>query len=141
MNNLEKNKLAINQEGMLVETGKKEISVNSIIGLQEVNYEPAKFQVVVQMLPEKDVQTESGLILPASKKELKAVIVVASKETEYKRGQVVKLDGNMFIKRDPMTGSPAVEIPVDYIDDKPCLQIPEHFILGIYTNIDLTNWK
>ncbi len=134
-------KLAVDKHGNLVPTGKKEISVNEINELQEVNYIPSKFQAVVQILPEKDVTTRSGLVLPASKKELKAVIVVTREESEYKRGQVVRLDGAPFVQRDPVSGQPTVNIPVDYIDDKPCLQIPEHLILGTYTNIDLSNWK
>ncbi len=34
----------------------------------------------------------------------------------------------------------APEMQLD-IDGKPVLQIPEHFIRGIYTNVDLTDWK
>ena len=29
----------------------------------------------------------------------------------------------------------------DYIECKPILDCAEHFIKGVYTNIDLSNWK
>jgi len=71
-------------------------------------------------------------LLPANKKELRAAVVAVGKESKFKRGQVIRLDGSFF-------GNQGV--PVDYIDGKPVLQIPEHFIRGIYTNVDLTDWK
>ncbi len=132
MNNLEKNKLAIGPDGLLQETGVSEISIDDIKGLQSIEYVPVNQEIVVQPLTEKEVKTESGILLPANKKELRAAVVAVGKESKFKRGQVIRLDGSFF-------GNQGV--PVDYIDGKPVLQIPEHFIRGIYTNVDLTDWK
>lgn len=131
MSNLEKNKLAVNQDGLLVETGKKEISIDDIKELQTVDYVPVNNEVVLQPLPDKEVSTASGILLPANKKELRAAVVAVGEESKFKRGQVVRLDPSFF------NGG----VPVDYIDGKPVLQVPEHFVRGIYTNVDLTNWK
>jgi len=131
MSNLEKNKLAIGPDGMLTETGVKEISIDDIKGLQSVNYIPVNQEIVVQPLTEKEVKTASGILLPANKKELRAAVVAVGKESKFIRGQVIRLDGSFF----------AQGVPVDYIDGKPVLQIPEHFIRGVYTNIDLIDWK
>jgi hypothetical protein len=132
MNNLEKNKLAIGPDGLLQETGVSEISIDDIKGLQSIEYVPVNQEIVVQPLTEKEVKTSSGILLPANKKELRAAVVAVGKESKFKRGQVIRLDGSFF-------GNQGV--PVDYIDGKPVLQIPEHFIRGIYTNVDLTDWK
>ena len=132
MNNLEKNKLAIGPDGLLQETGVSEISIDDIKGLQSIEYVPVNQEIVVQPLTEKEVKTSSGILLPANKKELRAAVVALGKESKFKRGQVIRLDGSFF-------GNQGV--PVDYIDGKPVLQIPEHFIRGIYTNVDLTDWK
>lgn len=132
MNNLEKNKLAIGPDGLLQETGVKEISLDDIKGLQTIEYVPVNQEIVVQPLTEKEVKTSSGILLPANKKELRAAVVAVGKKSKFKRGQVIRLDGSFF-------GNQGV--PVDYIDGKPVLQIPEHFIRGIYTNVDLTDWK
>jgi co-chaperonin GroES (HSP10) len=129
---IEKNKLAIGPDGMLTETGVKEISIDDIKGLQSVNYIPVNQEIVVQPLTEKEVKTSSGILLPANKKELRAAVVAVGKESKFIRGQVIRLDGSFF-------GGQGV--PVDYIDGKPVLQIPEHFIRGVYTNIDLIDWK
>lgn len=132
MNNLEKNKLAIGPDGLLQETGVSEISIDDIKGLQSIEYIPVNQEIVVQPLTEKEVKTSSGILLPANKKELRAAVVAVGKESKFKRGQVIRLDGSFF-------GNQGV--PVDYIDGKPVLQIPEHFIRGIYINVDLTDWK
>lgn len=132
MNNLEKNKLAIGPDGLLQETGVSEISIDDIKGLQSIEYVPVNQEIVVQPLTEKEVKTSSGILLPANKKELRAAVVAVGKESKFKRGQVIRLDGSFF-------GNQGV--PVDYIDGKPVLQIPEHFIRGIYINVDLTDWK
>jgi co-chaperonin GroES (HSP10) len=131
MSNLEKNKLAIGPDGMLTETGVKEISIDDIKGLQSVNYIPVNQEIVVQPLTEKEVKTASGILLPANKKELRAAVVAVGKESKFIRGQVIRLDSSFF----------GQGVPVDYIDGKPVLQIPEHFIRGVYTNIDLIDWK
>jgi co-chaperonin GroES (HSP10) len=129
---IEKNKLAIGPDGLLQETGVSEISIDDIKGLQSVNYIPVNQEIVVQPLTEKEVKTSSGILLPANKKELRAAVVAVGKESKFIRGQVIRLDGSFF-------GGQGV--PVDYIDGKPVLQIPEHFIRGVYTNIDLIDWK
>jgi hypothetical protein len=132
MSNLEKNKLAIDQDGLLVETGKKQISVEDYQELIEVNYEPKNNWLVLQPLPAKELKTNSGLIVSAGKLEFKCAVVAAPKNSEYVRGQVVRIDPLMFGQAGPV---------VDYIEGKPCLDCPEHFIKGIYTNVDLSDWK
>ena len=132
MSNLEKNKLAVGPDGLLQETGVSEISIDDIKGLQSIDYTPVNQEIVVQPLTEKEVKTSSGILLPANKKELRAAVVAVGKESKFKRGQVIRLDGSFF-------GNQGV--PVDYIDGKPVLQIPEHFIKGVYTSVDLIDWK
>lgn len=137
----ETNKLAIDQDGLLVETGKKQINVNDIKGLQEINYVPVNSEVVVQLLPDKPITTASGISLPESKKELKAAIVAVNLDSKFKRGQVIRLDAEFFMSMNPSTRQVEVNMPVHYIEDKPLLQVPEHFVKGIYTNVDLIDWK
>jgi len=129
---IEKNKLAVGPDGLLQETGVSEISIDDIKSLQSIDYVPVNQEIVVQPLTEKEVKTSSGILLPANKKELRAAVVAVGKESKFIRGQVIRLDGSFF-------GGQGV--PVDYIDGKPVLQIPEHFIKGVYTNVDLTDWK
>lgn len=128
----EVNKLAIGPDGVLKDTGKSEINLDQMDELQEVDYTPVKGEVVMQPLTMKEMKTTSGILLPENKKELRAAIVKVGKDSEWKRGQVVRLDGHMF-------GGQGV--PVDYICGKPVLQLPEHFIRGSYNGIDLSNWK
>lgn len=125
-------KLAVGQDGVLKETGKKEIDLDKISELQTVNYIPVEGEIVLQPLTQKEVVTGSGLILPANTKELRAAVIRTNPlDTKWKRGEVVRLDGNFF------QGG----VPVDYIDGKPCLQIPNHFIRGTYPGLDLSGWK
>jgi co-chaperonin GroES (HSP10) len=132
MSNLEKNKLAVGPDGLLTETGVKEISIDDIKELQTIDYIPVNQEIVVQPLTEKEVKTSSGILLPANKKEFRAAVVAVGEDSKFVRGQVVRLEPSFF-------GGQGV--PVDYIDGKPVLQVPEHFIKGIYTNVDLTDWK
>ena len=125
-------KMAVDGQGNLVKTGTKEINLDNIQELQTVNYTPVEGEVVLQPLTQKEVKTSSGLFLPENKKELRAVVVKTHpNDTKFTRGQVVRLEGSMF----------GQGVPVDYIDGKPCLQTPMHFIRGTYDGIDLSNWK
>lgn len=137
----ETNKLAIDQDGLLVETGKKQINVEDIKELLQVNYEPVNSEVVVQLLPSKPITTSSGISLPESKKELKAAVVAVNSDSKFKRGQVIRLDAEFFMSMNPSTRQVEVNMPVHYIEDKPLLQVPEHFVKGIYTNVDLSDWR
>jgi hypothetical protein len=125
-------KLAVGKDGVLTTTGKSEINLDQLDELQEVNYTPVKGEIVMQPLTMKEVKTASGILLPENKKELRAAIVKVGPESNWKRGQVVRLDGHMF----GGTG-----VPVDYICGKPVLQLPEHFIRGSYDGLDLSTWK
>jgi co-chaperonin GroES (HSP10) len=127
----EKVKLEVDQEGNLQE--KKTVDINSINELIEVNFEPKNNWIVLQPLPEKEVKTNSGIYVPGSKTETKCAVIAADSKSEYKRGQVILIDPSMF-------GS-QVQGHVDYIEGKPTLMVPEHFIKGIYTKYDLSNWK
>jgi hypothetical protein len=95
----------------------------------------------VQLLPAKAITTSSGIALPESKKELKAAIVAVTEGSKFKRGQVIRLDAEFFMTMNPSTRQLELNMPVHYIEDKPLLQVPEHFIKGIYTNVDLSDWK
>lgn len=130
MNN-EIDKLQVGRDGILEKTGKKEISLDDIKELQTVNYLPVNQEIVAQPLTQKQVKLDSGIILPENKSELRAAIVAVGEESKFKRGQVIRLDPSFF----------GGGVPVDYIDGKPLLQVPEHFVKGIYTNLDLSNWK
>lgn len=125
-------KLSVDQEGNLVPTGTKQISVDDYQELVEINYEPKNNWLVLQPLPAKELKTGSGLIVSAGKMEFKCAVIASPKNSEYIRGQVVRIDPSMFGQSGPA---------VDYIEGKPCLDCPEHFIKGIYTGLDLSNWK
>ncbi len=125
----ERAKLAINEQGILEETGQKQISVEDYQELTSINYVPLNNWLVLQPLPGKETTTSSGILLPATKNEFKAAIVAAGENSTFKRGQVVRIDPNMF--------TPYVE----YIDNKPVMECPEHLIKGIYTNVDLSTWS
>ena len=127
----EKAKLQVGPNGILEETGVKQIDANDYQELIEINYEPKNNWIVLQPLPSKELTTNTGIIVSAGKMEFKCAIVASSVDT-YKRGQVVRIDPNMFGNQGPV---------VDYIEGKPILDCPEHFIKGVYTNIDLSNWK
>lgn len=127
----EKEKLAVDQEGNLVPVG-KQISVEDYKELVEINYEPKNTWIVLQPLPAKEMTTSSGILITSGKAEFKAAVVAVEEGSKYKRGQVVRIDPLMFGPTGPT---------VEYIEGKPCMECPEHFIKGVYTNIDLSNWK
>lgn len=127
----ETSKLIVGQDGMLEESGVKQINVADYNELIQINYEPKNDWLVLQPLPEKEVKTNSGLIVSAGKMEYKCVIVAAPVNSGYTRGQVVRVDPMMF------GNGPKV----DYIENKPILDCPIHFIKGIYTSINLSDWK
>lgn len=136
-------KLALGVDGMLKESKEKIIKIESIDLLQEIDYLPADNEIVLQLLPDKEQVTASGIIIPgyvASKTEMKAAIVATNKDSKYARGQVVRLDPMFWAVKNPQGGY-ELRVPTDYICGKPTLQCPEHFIKGTYTNINLENWK
>lgn len=130
---IEKNKLAVGPDGLLKETGEKEISLDALKGLQECKYIPYGHETVLQLLPMKEHKTTSGILLPHSGRgEIKGVVAATNEHSQLTRGQVVRLDGSMFGQAGPW---------VDYIDGKPFTQVPNHFIKGVYEGIDLSDWN
>jgi hypothetical protein len=128
----EKSKLVVGSDGVLQETGTKEVSVEEYKELVALDYQPMNDWLVLQPLPAKELKSSSGLIVSAGKMEFKAAIVAAPKNSEYTRGQVVRIDPMMFGNEGPK---------VDYIEGKPVLDCPVHFIKGVYLNVDLSDWK
>jgi hypothetical protein len=128
----ETSKLIVGVDGVLQETGTKEVSVAEYKELVVLDYQPMNDWLVLQPLPAKELKSTSGLIVSAGKMEFKAAIVAAPKESEYVRGQVVRIDPMMFGNEGPK---------VDYIEGKPVLDCPVHFVKGIYTNVNLSDWK
>jgi len=128
----ETSKLIVGVDGVLQETGTKEVSVAEYKELVVLDYQPMNDWLVLQPLPAKELKSTSGLIVSAGKMEFKAAIVAAPKESEYVRGQVVRIDPMMFGNEGPK---------VDYIEGKPVLDCPVHFVKGVYTNVDLSDWK
>ena len=128
----ETSKLIVGVDGVLQETGTKEVSVAEYKELVAIDYQPMNDWLVLQPLPAKELKSSSGLIVSAGKMEFKAAIVAAPKESEYVRGQVVRIDPMMFSNEGPK---------VDYIEGKPILDCPVHFVKGVYTNVDLSDWK
>lgn len=131
---IEKNKLAVGPDGLLKETGEKEISLVEIKELQKCDYIPYGPETVLQLLPMKEQLTKSGILLPESSNrgEIKGVVAATNEQSNLKRGQLVRLDGSMFGQGGPW---------VDYINGLPFTQVPNHFIKGVYEGIDLSNWK
>ena len=137
-------KLAIDRDGLISKTGIKELNINTIENLQTIDYLPSEHEIVLQPLPEKESKTASGIVIPgyvASKNEFKAAVVATNEDSKYVRGQVVRLDPNFYAVKDQATGQIHLRVPTDYICGKPVLQCPEHFIKGIYTDINLADWK
>jgi hypothetical protein len=128
----ETSKLIVGVDGVLQETGTKEVSVAEYKELVAIDYQPMNDWLVLQPLPAKELKSSSGLIVSAGKMEFKAAIVAAPKESEYVRGQVVRIDPMMFGNEGPK---------VDYIEGKPVLDCPVHFVKGVYTNVNLSDWK
>jgi hypothetical protein len=128
----EKSKLVVGSDGVLQETGTKEVSVEEYKELVALDYQPMNDWLVLQPLPAKELKSSSGLIISAGKMEFKCAIVAAPKNSEYTRGQVVRIDPMMFGNEGPK---------VDYIEGKPVLDCPLHFIKGVYLNVDLSDWK
>lgn len=125
-------KLSVTPGGDLVPTGIKQVSVDDYQELIELDYIPKNHNLVLQPLPAKELKTNSGLIVSAGKMEFKCAIVATPEGSDYKRGQVVRINPMMFGQQGPT---------VDYICGKPVLDCPEHFILGVYPSIDLSTWK
>ena len=128
----ETSKLIVGVDGVLQETGTKEVSVAEYKELVVLDYQPMNDWLVLQPLPAKELKSTSGLIVSAGKMEFKAAIVAAPKESEYVRGQVVRIDPMMVGNEGPK---------VDYIEGKPVLDCPVHFVKGVYTNVNLSDWK
>lgn len=128
----EKSKLIVGVDGVLQETDTKEVSVAEYKELVVLAYQPMNDWLVLQPLPAKELKSTSGLIVSAGKMEFKAAIVAAPKGSEYIRGQVVRIDPMMFSNEGPK---------VDYIEGKPILDCPMHFVKGVYTNVNLSDWK
>jgi hypothetical protein len=128
----ETSKLIVGVDGVLQETGTKEVSVAEYKELVTLDYQPMNDWLVLQPLPAKELKSTSGLIVSAGKMEFKAAIVAAPKGSEYVRGQVVRIDPMMFSNEGPK---------VDYIEGKPILDCPMHFVKGVYTNVNLSDWK
>lgn len=129
----EVNKLVVDQDGILKETGVKEVSVNDYTELVSINYEPKNDWLVLQPLPEKEKTLPSGIVIPGgSLKEFKCVIVASPTGSEYTRGQVVRLDPRMFGPEGPYG---------EHIDGSIVIECPTHFVKGVYTNINLAEWK
>lgn len=128
----EKSKLIVGVDGVLQETDTKEVSVAEYKELVVLDYQPMNDWLVLQPLPAKELKSTSGLIVSAGKMEFKAAIVAAPKGSEYVRGQVVRIDPMMFSNEGPK---------VDYIEGKPILDCPMHFVKGVYTNVNLSDWK
>jgi hypothetical protein len=128
----ETSKLIVGVDGVLQETGTKEVSVAEYKELVVLDYQPMNDWLVLQPLPAKELKSTSGLIVSAGKMEFKAAIVAAPKGSEYVRGQVVRIDPMMFSNEGPK---------VDYIEGKPILDCPMHFVKGVYTNVNLSDWK
>ncbi len=128
-------KLEIDKDGTLKETGKREISVDSFKELSKVEYIPENNWIVLQPLPEKEIVTTGGIIVPgyvATKQEFKAAVVATTEDSKYKRGQVVRIDPLMWGQTGPRA---------EYICGVPLIECPEHFLKGRYPNYDLSNWK
>lgn len=127
----EKPALAVDKDGNLQEVG-KQIDVESFKELLEVQATPVNNWVFLQPLPTKEIKTNSGIVLSEGNKEFKCAIVAVCKDSQYKRGQVINLDQSML---------PRDLAAVYYINNKPIMKVPEHLIIAVYDNIDLSQWK
>jgi hypothetical protein len=125
-------KLAVDKDGNLVPTGIKTSSVEDFTQLNDFsNVEITNDEIILQPLPDKEVVTTSGIILPGKKAELLMIVAQAKPDSKYKRGQVVALNPQWFQQG----------IFKDYVDNKECTIVPEASIRYVYKNYDLSNWK
>jgi len=125
-------KLAVDSKGNLVPTGIKTSSVEDFTQLNDFsNVEITNDEIILQPLPDKEVKTQSGLILPGKKSELLMIVAQVKPGSKYKRGQVVALN--------PMWFQDGVY--KDFVDNKECAIVAEASIRYVYTNYDLSNWK
>lgn len=125
-------KLAVDSKGNLVPTGIKTSSVEDFTQLNDFsNVEITNDEIILQPLPDKEVKTQSGLILPGKKSELLMIVAQVKPGSKYKRGQVVALN--------PMWFQDGVY--KDFVDNKECSIVAEASIRYVYTNYDLSNWK
>ena len=122
--------LAVGKEGDLVEVG-KQIDVDQFNELLDVEATPVNGWIFLQPLSKKEVKTSTGIILTQTE-EFRCAIVAVGTDSPYKRGQVVNLDQDML---------PRELSAVYYINKKPVMKVPQHLIICIYNNIDLSTWK
>lgn len=80
-NNEKFGKLAVGTEGDLIKTN--EIDINKLTTLAEVKGKVMKSKIVIQLLPAKESKV-NGIILPTAQGELRAAVVKAHEESEFK---------------------------------------------------------
>lgn len=115
-NNEKFGKLAVGTEGDLIKTN--EIDINKLTTLAEVKGKVMKSKIVIQLLPAKESKV-NGIILPTAQGELRAAVVKAHEESEFKRGDIVLLKSSDF-----PYGAPEV----NFVEGNPCAIIYESFI-------------
>lgn len=117
MSNQEKHgRLAIASDGELIKTN--EIDINKLTTLAVVKGKVSKNRIVLQLLPAKESKI-NGIILPTAQGEMRAAVVCAHEESEFKRGDIVLLKSSDFPLGAPMA---------DYVEGHPCVVIYESFI-------------
>lgn len=128
-----KSKLSIGSDGVLTEVKfKEEAKFNGIPDLKGFRL-PAPNRLLLRPLPQEDVTLPSGVIIPASSAEYKAVVVLAHHTSSYKTGDVVALDVNMFPNLwENGRETQYKNIPVVYLEGEEVLITYESHIIGCY---------
>lgn len=128
-----KSKLSIGSDGILTEVKfKEESKFEGIPDLKGFKL-PTPNRLLLRPLPQEDVTLPSGVIIPASAAEYKAVVACSHHNSPYKKGDVVAVDVNMFPNLwENGRETQYKNIPIVYIEGEEVLITYESHIIGCY---------
>lgn len=131
MNNT-KTKLSLDSDGIISTMNVADTTFKGVPDLKGFKLVTPN-RVILRPLPQEDVTLPSGITIPASAAEFKAVVVCAYKDSPYTKGDLVALDVNMF----PNLWVDGREtkyknIPTVFIEGEEVLISYESHIIGCY---------
>ena len=112
-----KGRMIVNKEGILSQTN--EVDITKFDKLVTLEGEVMEGRIVLQPLPQKE-KTISGIIIPNGTGEFRCAVIIAYKDSKFKRGDVVALKLSDF-----PGGMPPM---VDFLEERPCVILFESFI-------------
>lgn len=127
-----KSKLSIGSDGLLTSINVADTTFKGIPDLKGFRLVTPN-RIILRPLPQEDVTLPSGLVIPASATEFKAVVVCAYKDSPYVKGDVVGVDVNMFPNLwEGGRETKYKNIPTVFIEGEEVLITYESHLIGCY---------